>query len=223
LRAIDRELLSTAELTLSAEAQRLNSGRNTELLVHTGWVQSVPPRDNGVALPINAGSPWVDSRTGAERSKLEGEVTVTLGRYLHVHPTLFYTPDYTPDFAPENQTGGRNSALSGQRGRNTTATGAAAADGRRPEVRDLSQSGGSALDRLRDAANAERDARESSRFPRQAARSEPELPPYIRLDQSRRVRSSELHYIDHPELGVLVRVTPVVPPAVLQEQFALLQ
>ena len=29
------------------------------------------------------------------------------------------------------------------------------------------------------------------------------------VDQSRRMRSNELHYIDHPMLGILVRVTPV--------------
>ncbi len=31
------------------------------------------------------------------------------------------------------------------------------------------------------------------------------------IKQSRRMRSNELHYIDHPMLGVLVRVTPVQP------------
>ncbi len=31
----------------------------------------------------------------------------------------------------------------------------------------------------------------------------------VALRQSRRMRSGELHYLDHPRLGVLVRVTPV--------------
>jgi len=31
------------------------------------------------------------------------------------------------------------------------------------------------------------------------------------IKQSRRMRSNELHYIDHPMLGILVRVTPVQP------------
>lgn len=31
----------------------------------------------------------------------------------------------------------------------------------------------------------------------------------IRLQQSRRMRSNELHYLDHPRLGVIARITPV--------------
>ena len=34
----------------------------------------------------------------------------------------------------------------------------------------------------------------------------------IPLRQSRRMRSGELHYLDHPRLGVLARITPVEPP-----------
>ena len=63
----------------------------------------------------------------------------------------------------------------------------------------------------------------ASSFFATAIEREQSLPPYIRLDQSRRLRSSELHYLDHPELGVLVKVTPVVAPELLQEQFTLLQ
>ncbi|MAT64797.1 MAG: hypothetical protein CMN57_04050 [Gammaproteobacteria bacterium] len=31
----------------------------------------------------------------------------------------------------------------------------------------------------------------------------------IRMQQSRRMRSNELHYLDHPRLGVIARITPV--------------
>ena len=34
-------------------------------------------------------------------------------------------------------------------------------------------------------------------------------PPAYRLTESRRIRSGELHYFDHPRLGVIARVTPV--------------
>lgn len=34
-------------------------------------------------------------------------------------------------------------------------------------------------------------------------------PPVYVLDQRRRMRSDELHYLDHPAIGVLVKVTPV--------------
>jgi len=48
-------------------------------------------------------------------------------------------------------------------------------------------------------------------------------PSYFELDESRRVRSEELHYLDHPRFGVLVQVLPVTPPAELQEAFDALE
>ena len=41
--------------------------------------------------------------------------------------------------------------------------------------------------------------------------------PYVTLNQSRAMRSGELHYLDHPEIGVLVRIDPVPAPAELAE------
>lgn len=38
---------------------------------------------------------------------------------------------------------------------------------------------------------------------------------YVQLHQSRRMRSEEVHYLDHPILGVLVIAQPVTPPASL--------
>jgi hypothetical protein len=42
----------------------------------------------------------------------------------------------------------------------------------------------------------------------------PALPPrgYMTMVQSRRMRSEELHYLDHPKLGVIVRIDPVAIP-----------
>jgi hypothetical protein len=41
----------------------------------------------------------------------------------------------------------------------------------------------------------------------------------VLLRESRRLRSGELHYLDHPKLGVLVRVEPVVPPPDVQQAY----
>ena len=41
--------------------------------------------------------------------------------------------------------------------------------------------------------------------------------PYMRLNQARTMRSGELHYLDHPRMGVLVRIDPLPPsPALVQ-------
>jgi hypothetical protein len=43
------------------------------------------------------------------------------------------------------------------------------------------------------------------------------------LQQSRRMRSAQVHYIDHPKLGVLVRIDPLVFPDDLVAEFEALQ
>ena len=40
---------------------------------------------------------------------------------------------------------------------------------------------------------------------------------YMQLSESRRMRSEELHYLDHPKLGLVVRIDPVIFPASLIE------
>jgi len=51
----------------------------------------------------------------------------------------------------------------------------------------------------------------------------PASPRFMVLDESRRMRSSELHYLDHPKLGVLVRIEPVEPPEALVEAYLALE
>ena len=60
---------------------------------------------------------------------------------------------------------------------------------------------------------------------------EPAAPPslprevagYMVLDESRRMRSEEVHYLDHPKLGIIVRVDPVEIPEELQLRFDALE
>jgi hypothetical protein len=75
--------------------------------------------------------------------------------------------------------------------------GSAANAGR--DLRPTATDGGS-------AANAGRDLRPGDGL------DEIVLAPHYRLATTRRVRSNELHYFDHPAFGVLVRVTPVPAP-----------
>jgi len=42
---------------------------------------------------------------------------------------------------------------------------------------------------------------------------------YMLLDESRRMRSKEIHYLDHPKLGIVVRIDPAEMPAALLDAF----
>ena len=35
---------------------------------------------------------------------------------------------------------------------------------------------------------------------------------YFELNESRRMRSEEIHYLDHPALGIIVKITPIEAP-----------
>ena len=47
------------------------------------------------------------------------------------------------------------------------------------------------------------------------ATTQPHALPYTELNESRTMRSGELHYLDHPKIGVLVRIDPVPIPTEL--------
>jgi hypothetical protein len=45
----------------------------------------------------------------------------------------------------------------------------------------------------------------------------------MQMAESRRLRSGELHYLDHPKLGILVRIEPVTPPESLSAAYLALK
>ena len=44
---------------------------------------------------------------------------------------------------------------------------------------------------------------------------------YMELIETRRMRSSELHYLDHPKIGIIAQIEEVTLPSALEELFAL--
>ena len=55
--------------------------------------------------------------------------------------------------------------------------------------------------------------------PQEEVDSQPLVPLYAQMQQSRRMRSGELHYFDHPLFGMIVRIEKVVHPEALNQQF----
>jgi hypothetical protein len=55
------------------------------------------------------------------------------------------------------------------------------------------------------------------------ARSPAETRPVMIMNQSRRMRSEEIHYLDHPKLGIIVRIDPVPVPEELVAAFDALE
>lgn len=76
--------IRSQDLRLSDSVKRLKRSGNYEVLGHLAWQQKVPER--GQPQPI-----YVKLNNG----QLQGELDVTLGRYLHTSARLWFTPDVT--------------------------------------------------------------------------------------------------------------------------------
>ena len=172
-----------------------------EILLHNRWYQPVPPRDEGVTYQLAAGAP--EQIAGYRWHPLEGDIELTLGRYLHANVHFYYYPD--PEPLPAML-------------RLTAPSPVPASPRRAPPVRDLSAGDPATPLERPPRPNATAGTPETG-----SAALQFELPAYAALEQRRRLRSGELHYLDHPLIGVLLRVNPVPLPAPLDEQFRRLQ
>lgn len=167
--------LDAQSLRLNAEAERIKSAPDTELLLHLGWRQpglaedkAVAVRiDDGMQAPTEPGQPPASpaSTAGAGNAQLleeapphrmEGTLKLVLSRYLHIYTDLIY---------------------------------------REPLSESASEPAAAQTDLFALAA----DPLGLSLQPRYQV---------YHLQQSRRMRSRELHYLDHPLFGMAILVTP---------------
>ena len=190
------------------------SGRHA-ILFHETWVQAVGPEAN--SLPI------VLDHSGDEQQwpPLQGTVKIFLTRYLHLETNLWLntTGEYlpgtwkmpAPPFGPPSlvieEEGVVDIAAAiaalpeGQAQPGTAAADAVVA------IESAGDTTVAAVDGVPagngTAAGAETVVVEQAQGP---------LYPYrhaVLLEQTRRMRSGEIHYIDHPLLGVIIKFTPV--------------
>ncbi len=139
------------DLTLIQAVKNINRRRHLRPILHRKWRQPVPPRNAPAPIYIQADITPTAPATRHGLAKIEGYIGLTVGRYLHFAPTLWYNADTV---------------------------------GLEPVPLPLT------------------------------ARTEPPAAAsgYLQLQESRRMRSGEIHYIDHPKLGVIVRIDPVPIP-----------
>lgn len=164
------------------------SGRYRTLF-HESWVQ--PVRGQANSLPI------VLDRSGdtGQWPLLQGSVTIHLSRYLHISTNIWLntTGDYLPGEwrMPAPPLGPPSVLVDGQPLSALAETSAPTPGPAGPAYQ------GSAAAGATEAAMAEQTG---PVYPFRHA---------VQLQQKRRMRSGEVHYIDHPMLGVVVKLTPL--------------
>ena len=184
-----RPLLPTPFIALPAAQREFNgkaaymqrSGRY-QTLFHQSWAQ--PVLGKGSALPL------ILDRSGdtGQWSRLQGSVTLHLSRYLHLETNLWLNTsgDYLPGEwrMPAPPLGPPSLIVETL-----------------PE--ETSEGFGEQWVASTDADGEPELGAEESLGP---------LYPYrhaVLLQQKRRMRSTEVHYIDHPKLGVVIKITPL--------------
>ena len=199
---------------LNDKAKHLSRSRKHRVLFHQAWRQPVLNSDEAPALLISAGDQY-----GAH-AELEGTIELSVARYLHLRTNLWFS-EFSHNYGQER---GLWPELP-----------------TRPDLRDYEQSRLQA-ETLESAINTkpnhfsqfnlntENQSWEQT-APQENINSEflqdyqappnefdniidkPYLPQRIALiKQKRRMRSKEIHYIDHPMVGVLVLITPYERP-----------
>ncbi len=132
-----------------------------------------------------------------ERSELEGSISVGVGRYLHLGLDLWY---HDPAFSQQ-------AAL-------PPAQPTEPEQGLQTPLGESMSPVSTALEPLPELPRPE---------PVQMDSADVFTPRYMYLNAKRRMRSGDLHYIDHPKFGVLVRIDRLDTPEPLLELFEALE
>ena len=172
------EKLTVDQLTLTQQASILAKQNDFRPLFHQAWLQTMEDRDNSLAIIIRGGDPFDD------HFELEGTIKLSVERYLHIQTDLWLSRFI-------------NAAASEKPNWDTL-----------PKVPALEMANNTDPNRLFIDASAPFAAinrQDSFDFIEQR---QYRVDSTVVVRQDRRMRSEELHYIDHPLLGVLIKVIP---------------
>lgn len=171
-------------LLLKAEARALNQKNKMRVLFHKAWQQTLSPTKQAPSVIITGGQAYDGIY------ELSGNIRFSVNKFIHVDTNLWLTrfsPNYGqasewpyPPLTPDQQHFNQFDAQS------LTSNGIA---GTRINTAPLT-----------DSYSLTSDAPKKHEYT---------VDEIIVLEQSRRMRSSALHYIDHPRLGILIKIKPI--------------
>lgn len=182
VKATSYQTLPSTEFRLREEALILDRNPKFSLLLHESWQQVVPPR----AAPQQI---YFAAKDAA--NTLQGLVSVTLGRYLHFAGQLWLeapVEDYLTEQALRTNSPATNN------------------DQAQPKLSTQLAS-----------TRIERSPLEQELVAKKLITedllTQDNIPiAYFELNESRRMRSEEIHYLDHPALGIIVKITLIEAP-----------
>ncbi|MFD2230599.1 CsiV family protein [Alkalimarinus sediminis] len=201
--------LDPSELKLNKSFKAMTRSKDYEVLEFAGWKQALIKEQPGIPLVITSGAQH------GKHHELEGKLTFRRSRYLHLHADL-YMADYTQGanfnlqswLLEDDNVATRISQLHNNRLEqsttedNTTNILLSNSSNSNPETTTIEQES-SDLPATLDPALAEATYIATN---------------IAHMNETRRMRSGEIHYLDHPKFGLLVTIEPTDPPFVYNER-----
>lgn len=177
--------LDDDQLELTAAAARLLRQGNYRTLFHKAWRQPTAGRDNAISVLVRGGDSFDDHR------ELEGSIQLSVERYLHFRTDLWLST-FTSTAGLDELPWPKLPRLP-----------VVSADQANTQPNFDALFNNSSLSGMNWGSQIPAFNLSHRRYV---------VDTTAVLRQSRRMRSSELHYIDHPLMGILVRATPYELP-----------
>ncbi len=203
-------LLPEAELQLNAMADKLLRQGDIRKLFHAAWRQPIGPRDDSESILVRGGDPYDN------HFELEGSINFGLERYLHISTDLWLSSFVSnvgglqnpwPVLPPLPLA---SSLLSGDSMRLSFEE-----DDPLSGLTDADSSAANSFASQSTATNTlglNFKALEFDNLFTDLAVQKYSVERTVTMRQQRRMRSSELHYLDHPLMGLLVKIIPYERP-----------
>ena len=172
------ELLPASQHSLTTQMKALTTQSDFRPLFHGAWLQPMADRDNSIAVVIRGGEQFDD------HFELEGTVKLSVERYLHIQTDLWLSRFINAVASDE------------------------------PNWNILPKVPAQEAFNKKTTVNFFLDIDQPLHFLKQQDRfgvieqRQFRVEETVVMRQDRRMRSHELHYIDHPLFGVLVKVVP---------------
>lgn len=181
--------LANSDKKLTRYANALKKDSRYRILFHEGWRQFISGQKKAPAILITGGSPY------GNHHELEGSITLSVAQYLQVQTNLWLS-QFEINY--------------GQ------------APGDWPQLPQMPNKIRANILASYNDASTQQDSNTFDQWSLPSALGSEDLlsslsEPYLikriaQLKQERRMRSSELHYIDHPLFGIVIQITPYDPP-----------
>lgn len=168
----------------SNAAKRLTKNDSRRVLFHQSWIQAPKKRDESSSIVVLGGNKF------GNHFELEGSIKISRERYLHVQTQLWYS-QFGSDLEPNTQS-------------------LAASNDFHMTDSTANNDEWPALPSIPVEAYVEPTANGID-LPQRGLpnlSSQYETTQIVTFNQKRRMKSNENHYIDHPKLGMLIRITP---------------